>query len=43
MAYCLVPKLLLGNAYSYGNLVKRDRVDLLEHWHYFDTEIRVVF
>jgi hypothetical protein len=23
--------------------VKRDRVDLLEHWHYFDTEIRVVF
>jgi hypothetical protein len=40
---CLVPKLLLGNAYSYGNLVKRDRVDLLEHWHYFDTEIRVVF
>ncbi len=40
---CLVPKLLLGNAYSYGNLVKRDRVDLLEHWYYFDTEIRVVF
>jgi hypothetical protein len=36
-------KLLLGNAYSYGNLVKRDRVDLLEHWCYFDTEIRVVF
>jgi hypothetical protein len=43
MTYCLVPKLLLGNAYSYGNLVKRDRVDLLEHWYYFDTEIRVVF
>jgi hypothetical protein len=23
-------QVLLGNAYSYGNLVKRDRVDLLE-------------
>jgi hypothetical protein len=22
---------------------KRDRVDLLEHWYYFDTGIRMVF
>ncbi|CAC9436278.1 hypothetical protein BSPLISOX_374 [uncultured Gammaproteobacteria bacterium] len=36
-------QVLLGNAYSYGNLVKLDRVDLLEHWYYFDTGIRMVF
>jgi lauroyl/myristoyl acyltransferase len=35
------PEQYLWNYKRFKGII-RDRVDLLEHWYYFDTEIRVV-